>query len=334
MTSPDLIHALRGSRPTAPAALRLRIREIASRERAPSVLERARAHLRRATLVAVPAAAVLVVLSAGVIGLVRSGPSDLDRAVSVPALGEATPSGTPDATSVPPATGLDPGRAQRVGATLTLEVADAAAVSSAARSALELTRRLGGYVVGSSISIGEEGSAQLVLRVPVARVQEAIVGLSGLGRIVSQQVTVDDLQQQLDALRAQEAQLAARIARLRARLAAGGLDPEAEAALRARLQSLREEHAAVRGERRARESEARFATISVSVATPGALGLEPAPSRLERALDEAVNVLAWEAVVALAAVIVLAPLAVVFAAAWLGHRLYRRREADRLLASP
>ncbi|MCS7007897.1 MAG: DUF4349 domain-containing protein, partial [Gaiellaceae bacterium] len=114
-------------------------------------------------------------------------------------------------------------------------VEDADAVSRAAQSALALTRRLGGYVVSSSVTTGEEGSAQLVVRVPVAKVQDAIVGLSGFGRIVSQQVTVDDLEQQLDVLETRERQLRSRIARIRARLATGELDPEAEAVLRARL---------------------------------------------------------------------------------------------------
>jgi hypothetical protein len=56
------------------------------------------------------------------------------------------------------------------------------------------------------------------------------------------------------------------------------------------------------------------------------------PSRLDRTLDEAVNVLLWEGVIVLALAIVVAPFALVALAAWLGQRLYRRREDERLLA--
>src|SRR5215510_14291689 len=65
-------------------------------------------------------------------------------------------------------------RAQQVGATMTLEVKDSNAVSKAAQDALELTRSLGGYVVSSSVTTGEQGSAFLTVRVPVDQVQDAI----------------------------------------------------------------------------------------------------------------------------------------------------------------
>jgi hypothetical protein len=67
--------------------------------------------------------------------------------------------------------------------------------------------------------------------------------------------------------------------------------------------------------------------------TPDSQGTVPVPSRLDRTLDEALNVLVWEGVVALAVAIVLAPFALVALAAWLGRRFYRRREDERLLAA-
>ena len=79
-------------------------------------------------------------------------------------------------------------RAQRINATLTVEVEDSNGVSTAAQEALDLTKSLGGYVVNSNVTTGEEGNATLTVRIPVANVQQAIVELSGLGRIVSQQV--------------------------------------------------------------------------------------------------------------------------------------------------
>ena len=43
--------------------------------------------------------------------------------------------------------------------------------------------------------------------------------------------------------------------------------------------------------------------------------------------------LAWEGVIALGILIVFAPFALVAFAAWLGRRLYRRHEEERLLAT-
>jgi hypothetical protein len=206
-------------------------------------------------------------------------------------------------------------------------------VSHAAQDALDLTRRLDGYVVSSSVATGEDGSATITVRVPVAKVQDAIAGLSGLGRIVTQQVTIDDLQQTLDELGRQEASTRSRIARIQARLRTESLDAQTEAVLRARLQTLRGELVVLRAGIRANEAEASMSTIQLAVVTPGALGGVAPPSRIDRTIDEALNILAWEAVVALGILIVLAPFALVGLAAWLGRRLYRRHEEERLLAT-
>jgi hypothetical protein len=172
----------------------------------------------------------------------------------------------------------------------------------------------------------------MTVRVPVAKVQQAIAGLSGLGRIVSQQVTIDDLQADLDALERRQASVRAQIARLTARLETGGLDAETRAVLETRLQRLQRELRGLRRDIGSTSAEARMSTIELTVVTPDALGAAPAPSRLDRTLDEAVNVLVWEGVVALALAIVVAPIAILGIAAWLGQRLYRRREDERLLA--
>ena len=76
-----------------------------------------------------------------------------------------------------------------------------------------------------------------------------------------------------------------------------------------------------------------MSTIQVTVVTPGAFGAVAPPSRIDRTIDEALNVLAWEGVIALGMLIVLAPFALVAFAAWLGRRLYRRHEDERLLAA-
>src|SRR5262249_14992403 len=191
----------------------------------------------------------------------------------------------------------------------------------------------GGYVVSSSVTTGDEGNASLTVRVPVDRVQDAIAGLSGLGRIVSQQVTVDDLQEQLDQLQRSRASLVQQITRIAARLESEDLDAETTAALEARRRTLRGELRTVRSQITGTNAEARMSTIELAVVTPGASGVIVPPSRIDHTIDEALNVLAWEGVVALGILIVLAPFALVGAAAWFGRRLYRKHEEERLLAA-
>ena len=344
-SSPELIHELRASRPSAPAEVRARVRKIAAEQPARARRASWRLPVRRGMLVAVPAAAALAFASAGVLGLARSDVApqsyrqdalDKSTAESAPQSAPLTGSGSlAPAPSRTQGSALDQStdRAQRVSATLTVEVSDSDAVSRAAQGALDLTRSLGGYVVSSSVSTGEEGSASLTVRVPVTKVQEAITGLSGLGRIVSQQVSIDDLQGTLDQLEKREATVRGQIARIRARLESETLDPQTEAVLRARVQTLRGELTELRTGISSTEAEARMSTIQLAVVTPGAFGAVAPPSRIDRTIDEALNVLAWEGVVALGLLIVLAPFAFVAFAAWLGRRLYRRREEERLLAT-
>jgi len=339
--SPDLIDELQASRPAAPAALRARVRETARAPRSASPWDRFRLPVRRVGVVAVPAALALALVSAGAIGLSRSQMRDVfsDASGSVTYAPQSVEKETLGATNLgtgatrDSAAGPTTGRAQRVSATLTVEVRDSDAVSQAAQAAIELTRRLGGHVVSSSVTTGEQPSATMTVRVPVAKVQQAIAGLSGLGRIVSQQVTIEDLQTDLDALERRQASVRNQIARITARLETGELDAETRAVLETRLQRLQRELRELRRGIAATSAEARMSTIELTVVTPDAGAVAPAPSRLDRTLDEALNVLVWEGVVVLALAIVLAPIAVLGVAAWLGQRLYRRREDERLLSA-
>jgi hypothetical protein len=321
------------------------VREIARDEPARVPFwSRFRLPTRRVTLVALPAAAALALVSAGAIGLSRSdspsteavGPN-ASREPAVPESGDARTSGELKApTFLPDQGALDraAGRAQKIAATLTVEVTDSDDVSKASQDALDLTQRLGGYVVSSSVVTGDNAQAVLTVRVPAASVQDALVQLSSLGRIVSQQVTIDDLQQTLDALERRERSLVAQIAGVQAKLESDDLDAVQRARLEARLRTLRSELRQVRRGLGTTNAEARNATIRLTVVTPETGGTAaPPPARLDRTLDEALNVLVWEGVVALAILIVAAPFVLVALAAWVGRRFYRRREDDRLLAT-
>ena len=148
----------------------------------------------------------------------------------------------------------------------------------------------------------------LTVRVPVARVQEAIVGLSALGRIISQQVTIDDLQEGLDEPRAaRRASCETRSPGSRPGSSRRRSTRRREAVLEARLRALRSELSQLRQGIAATNAEARMSTIQLTIVTPGAFGVAPVPSRFDRTIDEALNILLWEGVVALAALVVAAP---------------------------
>ena len=133
------------------------------------------------------------------------------------------------------------------------------------------------------------------------------MGLSRLGSIVAQQVTIDDLQETLDRLQRRQLSLRSQIALVVANLESGTLDAETQARLEARLKTLRGSSAESKrnlGDERG----------SADVHDPahcrhaGCVRAVAPPARLDRTIDEALNVLAWEAVIALAVLIVLARL--------------------------
>jgi hypothetical protein len=344
MTVSEIVDELRATRPRAGDALRLQVLALASQ---PAPAEPPRRHRllpgRRLTFF-VPAAAGLAVASAVAIGVTR--PTDATRETGPPAATAeraadsgtttGTYAGTPSAPSasmaqkVPP--GTTPGRAQRYVANLTLAVQDSDALSEATQRALVIARDLGGFVGAVRYATGDDGTASVTLRVPSARAADAVTRLSALGTIVSQNVQIDDLQESLDDFDHLIEQLRARVATLTERL---GTD--LDAATRARLQEERAQAQAqlrqLRATRSSTAAEARLATIQLELRTERGGGAAPG-SRLDRGLDRALEVLAWEAVGALAIAVVLAPIALVALAVWGARRARSRREERRLLAVP
>ena len=359
MTPVDVMQELRAARPIADEPLRARVREIATREpeRRSSPLTLPLARLggwRRAMLVAVPGAAVLAVATAGAIGLARSGDAPSDRlAVEAPVQEGAVP---PNASAAPsqkdrsaPAAGAGAGgatvfpssgaavgptvdRAQRYSARLVLEVDDTDELSDATQRALRIARGLGGFASNVSYASGESGgSASLTLRVPTDRVQDAVTRLSQLGTIVAQDVQVDDLQESLDELEARIGVLRERVARLTTLLGTAALTPEKRAATAARRDAARAELTDLTRARTDTRRLASLATIELALQHDDPREGAAPPSRLDRALDQAVAVLAWEGLVLLFGTLVAAPLVVLGAAAWyLGRTLRRRGEAGLL----
>ncbi len=357
MTPVDVREELRTARPVADAALHARVQAIARQEpaRRANPFARLTAGWRRGALIAVPAAAVLAVATAGAIGFARSGETDADRLAArdatttsgaemsadasasaktapPPAEQEAAGAGgsrmvvpAPAGSAVAPTTD----RAQRFSATLTLEVSDTDELSDATQRALRIARDLGGFAANVSFASAESGTSTMTLRIPTGRVQDAITRLSELGTIVGQQVQVDDLQEGLDELDARIGALREQIARLTARLGSESLDPEIRATLEARRSTARAELAELTRDRASTRQVASLATIQLALQTDEEGIVAPAPTGFDRALD----VLAWEAMALLFLLVVAGPFVAVAIVAWLGTRALRRRGDTRLLGA-
>ena len=344
MTVNEIVDELRGARPRASDALRLQVMTIAARPapRTRTFGERLRGRRRLALLV--PAGAAVAMAAAVVIGVTRSGstgpvvaaaPESTARSGATGEALVAPPTAADAATAQKAAPGPLTGRLQRYSAALSLEVEDNDALSDATQQALRIARDLGGYVVSVHYATGDQGSASLTLRVPTANAADAVTRLSGLGTILAQNVQIDDLQESLDTLDRREQQVRARIAALGA-----AIDRADDAAERARLEEqraqARAELRALRASQAATAAEARNATVQLDLQTKQDSGgaVPGSGSRLDRALDKALAVLAWEGIVLLAVAIAFAPLALAAAAVLATRRTRRRHEEDRLLATP
>jgi Domain of unknown function (DUF4349) len=312
--SPELTAALREETPTAPVELRQRVALIAAAAPPP----RRTFPLRRAMLLAAPAAAIGSLAVAVVAGVISSstppaptaeGPAGFDqqleqtpapRAPARPRQAARSRAAAPQLTPAPSTK-----RAQDYQATLRILVDDPSDLSTATQRALRTTRRLGGYVVTVDYGTPEpsEGTANLRVRIPVSRVQAAIVQFSGLGQILAQRTQVTDLQQRLDELTRQ------------IRRAQGN---------KARI-------AALRRERTELNRRAAFATLALDLTTHEPEQKAAAPGRFERAVDDATGVLSAELAIGAYALIVASPFLLLLAAAFAGQRAYRRYADQRLL---
>jgi hypothetical protein len=350
-----VIYELQAARPSAPEALWARIEALASAEsaRRASLLERLT--LRRALVALAPAVVVLAVGAAVVQGVVSATSKDDQgripfRDPSPGALRSTEPedAATPRREELPPLAqvgknvetararaplGTSPGRTQDYYADLRVRVDDLDTLSKRTQHALRLTRRYGGYVVSTNFKnpSAEEGDARLELRIPIRRVQEALISFSELGAIVSQNVSIRDLQGQIDRWTREIRRLRDRMAALRASL----LDPSLTAAERARIESqlaqARARVASLEQQRRVLQRHGRFAKISLALTTQRPAAKEESPGRIERAVDDAVSLLAKEVAVGLYALIVASPFLFLLALAIVGGRAGRRRADQRLL---
>ena len=346
MTSDAILAELRGL-PGAPDTLRERV--LALPEPQPRVAwSLPRIDFRRFALVAAPAVLALGLGAAALHGLRAGGSSPefaaIDRTPPV-STRELAPGAAHGGAAFGANAGVSPQalkalppsstRLNKYEAWLRVRVADDRLASATTR-AMRIARAYGGYVALVDMNTpGKRGTASLVLRVPVTRVEDAVLKLGKLGDVTAQRVRIEDLTRQANVLRRQVVALQATIAQLERKLAAGGLSADERLRLQYQLDEAKRSFAQKTKAHAATVREGTLATISLAFSTPQATAAAPhRPGRLERTARDAGSFLVRELAWIVYAAIVLAPIALLAAALVFGVRAGRRRSEERLLAQP
>src|SRR5438477_2531434 len=330
---------LRAHAPIAPDSLRERVLALEPVHRRPA---------RRLTLVAVGAAAVAAVGVALVHGVVSSGKEPVAQPSASVTVERGVPNGaytgaghSTQRTLAPSPKTFDQaasarahvvtgssGRLQHTDASLELQVANDNDLASATTRATHVATSLGGFA--QSVHYASHGTAVLDLRIPAENVQSAISRLSALGTLVSQKISITDLQQRLKTQSDEIAQLRRRIAALQTALR----DPSLPDAQRVLLQiKLAESKRALSQRLHARQGTVTAGTmahVALQIGTKKSIVAPPhRRGRIGRMLHSAVGFLALEGIIVLFALIVASPITLVAFLIW----LWRRRSVDRLLAA-
>lgn len=358
-----LVSELRANPPVAPERLRQRVLEGAPAPR------RQRSRKRKLVLVVVPAAIVLAVGAALVHGFVNSGSHrQVFRSVNQGLLGpaptttaaahaptrrEAVPKTTQSHSPTYSASGsavlsqADALQSQKavviprnrlVHAVASLQVGvKSSNLSDKTNEASQIVGSFGGYAQSVRYQATHEGDGEafLALRVPVQNAQKAIAKLGGLGTLLSQQVSTQDLQAKLNGQNSGIGSLRRAIAVYENALQSTTLSASERVALQIKLNNARHALARLRHARNGTLASGATADISLLLTTRGHAIVAPhhgGSTRIGRLLGSAAHFLALEGIIVLYAVIVLAPFLLLGALAWWIVRERRRRE-DRLLAS-
>jgi Domain of unknown function (DUF4349) len=322
---------LRAHAPVAPDSLRERVLALEPMRRTPA---------RRFTLVAVGAASIAAVGVALVHGFVSSGKQPVAQPLapegSPPALSSqagqgavpATPKTFDQATARAHAVAGSSGRLQHTDASLELQVANDDDLANATTRATRVATLLGGYA--QSVHYASHGNALLDLRIPSENVQTAISRLSALGTLVSQKISITDLQQRLKTQSDEIAQLRRRVAALHTALKDRSLPDAQRVLLQIRLAESKRALSQRLHARKGTVTAGTMAHVALQIGTKKSIVAPPHKhGRIGRMFHSAVGFLALEGIVVLFALIVLSPIALVAFLLW----FWRRRSVDRLLAA-
>jgi hypothetical protein len=346
----ELVRDLRALPTAAPQHVRERVRELGEPERPRTLQDLLLTFSWRRSLLVLAPVCVLALVSAAVIhGVLNSGRSShptaaaqkLDAGARDSAPGSSGTTTTqvfgavplaPLGSSLPTPT---PGRYQDYEASLTVRVKDVDALHDRTAQATQLARSFGGYVASVDESTnGGSGQSDLVLRIPVARVEDAYFQLAKLGTVTAQHLSIRDLDQIVQSQRRRIVQLKVLIVRIGETLKSSSLPADVRLRLELQRDAAKQELAGVTGSNKATLREASLSRISLTLTSQQAAAAKKGGmSRIERAARDAGSFLAGAGAVALFALIVLSPL-IVLAVAWIfGSRAYRRREERRLLST-
>jgi hypothetical protein len=222
-------------------------------------------------------------------------------------------------------------------ASLQVQVKSRSQLSARTNEASQIVGSFGGYAqsVRYENSRGGYGEAVLALRVPVQKAQAAIARLSTLGRLLSQQVSTQDLQTQLSHENSGIGSLRRAITVYEQTLASATLSATERVNIQIRLSNARHALAQLRHARTGTLQSGATADISLLLTTRnGAIVVHHhhKTGRLGRLLGSAAGFLGLEGIIVLYALVVLSPILLLGALAWWVVRERRRRE-ERLLAS-
>jgi hypothetical protein len=287
---------------------------------------------RRALVVALPVAAAVAASivftrpgehrAGGTVTTMQVGHGEVRGAL--PQAGKAFGAPTSDAAgsaaklAVPSA----PNRVQVYGAYLALRLSSATAVSDGVKSALRIASSLGGYpATVHASSEAKVASADLVLKIPRAHVQEAMTRLSALGTITGEQVDIQDKQAALNATDRKIARLQKQLSELRTQTPTT-TTAKRIAALEAQISRLQRGEAATR--RTAHYATVQLHLTSAKAVVPHKQGHGP--------LHGVVVALTWLGIGAVYALAIGTPLVVLALLVWLVVRMIRRRREDALLS--
>jgi len=360
----ELVRDLRALPTAAPEHVRERVRALGEPAERPRLRDRLLVvPWRRSLLVLAPACVLGLVAAAVVHGVLNSGVKK-DVAVTAkgnpregqtqrgaagtkklpedqPVYGAAT---APDHRALPltspPGRSVltpspTPNRYQDYEAWMTVRVKDLDALSDRTNEAIMVVRRYGGYVVSleQSTARGRPGQADLVLRIPVANVEDALMRLAGLGTVIDRHLSIRDLERVVQQRRARIFQLKLFIARATETLK-GSLPADVRLRLQLQLEEARRNLSRTKSANDATLREASLSRISLTLTTQKVVPVakKGGMGRFERAARDAGSFLAGAGAIVLFLLIVVSPLLVLAVASLWGTRAYRRREERRLLA--
>jgi hypothetical protein len=199
---------------------------------------------------------------------------------------------------------------------------------------VQVTDRNRGFVLRSSVSSGDDSArgGSFDLRIPAASLQTALRDLSKLGHVRARRQAGQDLTQvfvsisdRLDTARAERRSLLRRLA---------GADSDSEAeAIRRRLDAVGLRIERLRRELRAMRERTDYAAVTVTLEADGEAGGGGAGGGrgMGDALDDSLGLLEGSLALALRALGVLIPLAIVAGLGWFGGRMLRRRRREAAL---